>query len=77
MKKTIKSMWESYSREVLPEGASDIQRNECRKAFYGGAGALSVILSGAATVSEPEAMRIADNLEAEINAFMEEMRESI
>lgn len=32
--------WKSYEAEVLPRDAADVQRIECRRAFYAGAQAL-------------------------------------
>lgn len=36
----LAEQWDSYSREVLPKNASTVQRWECRRAFYAGAGVL-------------------------------------
>jgi hypothetical protein len=37
---TIGEHWASYLAEVVPAGASDVQREECKRAFYGGAQAM-------------------------------------
>ena len=37
--KTIKDAWESY-RSILPRHASDVQIQECRRAFFAGTWAL-------------------------------------
>ena len=34
---TVASAFESYRREVIPAAASDVQVEECRRAFYAGA----------------------------------------
>lgn len=38
--KIMDSAWRSYSEQVIPLDAPDIQRQECRRSFYAGAGAL-------------------------------------
>lgn len=38
--KIMDAAWRSYAEMVLPFGASDIQRQECRRAFYAGGQAL-------------------------------------
>lgn len=35
--KTIFQEWQSYAREVVPPNAPEVQREECRRAFYAGA----------------------------------------
>lgn len=36
-RKTLDGLWRSYSEMVIPPDAPDIQRAECRLAFYAGA----------------------------------------
>lgn len=40
----IDSEWRNYAERVIPSVASDVQRRECRLAFYGGAMSLFSIL---------------------------------
>ena len=35
--KTIFEEWHSYERDVVPANAPNVQREECRRAFYAGA----------------------------------------
>lgn len=48
--KIIDAAWRSYSEKVLPFNASDIQRQECRRAFYAGA---SSLFDGILTMLDP------------------------
>ena len=34
--RTIAEKWESFERETIPPGASHVQRNEMKNAFYAG-----------------------------------------
>ena len=40
---TAAELWESYETEVLPKDAPDVQRVECKRAFYAGAFAVACI----------------------------------
>lgn len=37
MSSTIGEAWASYVAEVVPAAASEVQREECKRAFYAGA----------------------------------------
>jgi hypothetical protein len=41
---TLQSKWASFERDVVPKGASAIQRTEMRRAFYAGAAATSATM---------------------------------
>jgi len=43
--RTVKGMWESFARTVLPKDCSGTQLIETRRAFYAGAGAMWVIMA--------------------------------
>lgn len=40
MNETVKDMWLSYARAVLPPGVFDVRRQEMRKSFMAGAWAM-------------------------------------
>ena len=41
----VEQKWQVYLGEVVPEGAGEVQRRECRRAFYAGAkSVISVLL---------------------------------
>lgn len=66
----IREQWESFERQVIPIGASAIQRQEMRRAFYAGAIALfSSILSILDPGTEPtdRDLRVMDALKAEMD----------
>ncbi len=35
--KIIDAAWRSYAEQIIPANAPDVQRQECRRAFYAGA----------------------------------------
>lgn len=74
--KIIEGGWKAY--EVLTlEGTSDIQKSECRKAFfYGAAHLFSSIMNFLEPGLEETEMDLErmDKLHAEISKFMEEMK---
>lgn len=58
---TIADMWETFNRTVVPAEASDTQRREMRRAFYGGAAGFLHL-----QLAIPE-----DTSEAAFSAFLE------
>lgn len=38
--RTIQAVWDKYQKDVLPQGCSQIQLQETRRAFYAGAAAV-------------------------------------
>ena len=54
----LKDHWESYLNEVLPKNAPEVQKVECRRAFY--AGALSIWVTVISGVSEAEELTGSD-----------------
>ena len=73
--KKIDALWRTYSEQAIHPGAPNIQRSECRKAFYGGAVSL---YSSIMTMLEPGAeptdndLKMMDDLQAELEQFAAE-----
>lgn len=70
--------WDGYARNVLPKDASDVQRTECRRAFYAGGIALFYkILASLGPGEEPTDadMAMLDAIKAEFEAYGEEIAE--
>lgn len=75
MAKTLLSEWQSFERVVVPAGASAIQREECRRAFYAGAVCLRKLIDDAVEpLSEDENQRRLQALDDELNAFPKDLR---
>jgi len=77
MKKLIADAWRDFEIRVIPLDAHEIQRTECRRAFYAGAvsmwsGLLSVLEPG----EEPTAkdMAVMDDLKAEIDQYAKDLQ---
>lgn len=74
--KKLSELWQSYADRVLPKHASAIQRQETRRAFYAGAGALfHGVLLGLTEGPEPqeEDVRALDDLRDELKAFARDL----
>lgn len=74
--KLIERGWNSYAEHVLPSGASAVQKQETRRAFYAGAGLLFEALSNAVgpdDVSEDAGMDIMQSVDDEIRAFIRDV----
>jgi hypothetical protein len=74
---TIKELWDSYAKDVVPKDAPTVQRWETRRAFYAGAQAVFMsILTMLDPGTEPtEAdLRKMDALDQELRIFKEEVR---
>ena len=69
---TIKEQWDSFEKEVVPAGASEIQVQEMRRSFYGGVMAMSLIqdVIGQEAMSEDAAMGILQGVEQELRDFL-------
>ena len=66
--------WKRYRTEVMHPDAHEIQVNECKAAFYGGALAIfEAILAAPDDVSEEQAADYLETLRKEIQATLEEM----
>ena len=64
---TFLSEWQSYDRDVVPAGAPDVQREECRRAFYAGAWAcFCAMLEAVAPEDEDECERRVQAIQDEI-----------
>lgn len=69
---TIDEQWKSYEKRCVPENAHEIQRVECKRAFYGGASVLFTTLTtgldGGADATELDVQYI-DKLHLELIDF--------
>lgn len=73
---TVKKMWESFNQEVIASDAPQIQRDEMRKAFYGGFSvALKFVMSMGDddTKSEDDAVKQIEDWAEELMDFAAEM----
>ena len=70
----IKAQFESYQKEVIPQGASETQVRETRRAFFAGAQAMMTICQVIATdrVTTEEGAMILDQTERELLQFKED-----
>jgi hypothetical protein len=74
VRERIREAWERYRRDVIPEGAGEVQLRETRLAFYGGAQALFATLTGGLSDgSEPTETDLAmmSELDQELRQFVE------
>lgn len=75
MTRTVFAAWQSYARDVVPAGAPAVQREECRRAFYAGAGAmLSLVFDAVEPRDEGEGESNLQELEDELTAMSQELR---
>jgi hypothetical protein len=51
---TIGEQWASYLAEVVPADAPDVQREECKRAFYSGASAMLTCVFAATDHAEED-----------------------
>ena len=73
----IEKGWRSYAEHVLPTGASRVQTQETRRAFYAGAGLLFEALTNAVGpdyVSEDAGVEIMASVDLEIRAFLDDVK---
>lgn len=72
----IGDAWATYAERVLPAGASDVQRQETKRAFYAGAdGMLTSLLRlfGEGDEPTPEDLDLMQDVQDEIKAFVQEV----
>ena len=70
--KTLQEAWSEFAAGIIPPNAPPMQREEMKKAFYGGAWIiLSMMLNeiGPESVSEDEGMRRLQSWHDECHAF--------
>lgn len=75
--KIMDAAWRSYAEQVLPFGASDVQRQESRRAFYAGAQSLfGGILTMLDPGEEPTDADLAkmDAVQAELSQFADDIQ---
>lgn len=77
MKKLIADGWREFEIDVIPLNAPDIQRTECRRAFYAGAisifnGLLSELRPGAEPTDAD--LKVIDALAAEIKQYADDLK---
>lgn len=75
MSKHLESGWEMYRREVIPADAPQVQIDETRNGFYGGAWLLWSTIMGtldSAADPTPADLQLLDELQAELVAFASE-----
>jgi hypothetical protein len=65
----IENGWESYLKEVIPKGASQIQVIECKRAFYAGAGTMKSLLTTIGDLPEEYLEKLIFDISAELEAF--------
>ena len=72
---TIAEQWELFEKAVMPTGAPDIQRQEMRRAFYGGAESLLRLqwVVGDGSISEDAGVAIIEGWHDECLRFAEDM----
>lgn len=73
--RTIAAQWESFRAAVYPPGTSDVQLQECRRAFYAGAQGMQSILHelAAPEVSEDAGVAVLEGLKQEASGFAVEV----
>ena len=75
-KKYIEELWNSYNNGVLRSDAGPVQREETRRAFYGGAGALFKALMDAmspGTQEKEEDITVMEDVSAELHDFADSL----
>lgn len=68
----IEVSWQTYLEKVVPENACDIQRRECKRAFFAGAVvAMSVLKEvGEREMNEDRGAAILEDVDCEIKQFI-------
>ena len=73
--KTIKQEWELYRLTVVPSGASPIQVQETRRAFYAGIEAMTRLMHAATQrATEEEGMKALGEIEHELQDFARQVQ---
>ena len=73
----VEREWESYRREVIPVGAPEVQIQESRRAFYGGARSLlAAIVNSLDPDTEPVDEDVArmEEIHAELEKFAQDVK---
>lgn len=68
--RTIGEQWASYQAEVVPTVASDVQREECKRAFYAGANAMFSAVMAAMAYDDTAAAARLQALDREMRDFI-------
>lgn len=66
---TLQEQWAKFERAVIPADAPPIQRQEMRRAFFGGARAYQALCMVATTLSDEGAEQVLAGLDEELQAF--------
>lgn len=72
----LADQWRDYLEKVVPEGASEVQKIETRRAWYGGAASMFGLLLGELDVDpDPTELDLeyVEGLTAELEAFGKEV----
>lgn len=73
--KLVETAWNDYQRRVIPPKASQVQVDECKRAFYAGCGELlSILIRVLSPGTEPTESDIAmlDGVAKELEEFVNE-----
>lgn len=76
MRKSLAGEWADFAAKIIPANASDVQRVECRRAFYAGAQSMFVCVTGqldAGTEPTDADMIYMDSLQAELKDFCDDI----
>ena len=70
---TIQSFWESFSKDVIPEDAPEVQRKEMKRSFYAGCYTVLQITYGIGdeAVSEEAGIQMLETLHQESRIFLD------
>lgn len=69
MNNEFAKVWETFERKVIPPGASRIQRQEMRRAFYAGAAGMFGLIAQIDEEDEDEAVAQLEALKQELMVF--------
>lgn len=71
--RSIQEQWDDFSKNIIPRGAGEIQRDECKKSFYAGALTMIEAMGEIATagLSEQAEEATINGLQSEIVDFFE------
>jgi len=72
---TIQEQWDVFSLMVVPKGASTVQKQEMRRAFYAGAEAMMRIqfTVGDNNMSETAGVQVLEGCRDELNRFAQQV----
>lgn len=68
---TIAAAWSDYLARVIPADAPEIQRTECKRAFYAGAGIMFTLVCSAGDRGDQAGMNQLSALFKEVTDFVE------